>query len=120
MTKAFDPSTLKPGDEVGIERCVDGKWATWSAGRVAWIHDDLIELEGDEWYWRDGRKAYSFSAFRFRLAAPTDEGRWAALQETVATDLDVLADQSRSMDLAELRRLKAWIDAKGWDDACAS
>lgn len=116
MTPAFDPSTLKPGDEVGIERYRDGAWQPWLANRVVAIHGSLIELEGDEWYWRDGRKAYSSGSIRFRLAAPTDEGRWASLQETVSTDLDILADQSRSMDLPALRRLKAWIDAKGWDE----
>lgn len=112
-TKAFDPAKLQPGNEVGIERYRDGVWAAWSANRVVAIHGSLIELEGDEWYQRDGR--HNVPGVGLRLAAPTDEGRWAALQETVATDLDILADQTRSMDLAALRRLKAWIDAKGWD-----
>lgn len=114
-TKAFDPSTLQPGDEVGIELCCRGTWGPWSEGRVVAVGDGgLIELENGDCYGPSGDEIGSRGSLR--LAAPTDEGRRLVLQETVATDLDILKTQTRSMDLATLRRLKAWIDAKGWDD----
>lgn len=111
---AFDVSTLKPGDEVGIEICRSSGWETWSASRVVAIHaNGLIEIEGEEFYLPYG--LHQTLGVGLRLAAPTDEGRWAALQEAVATDLDILSSETREMDLPTLRRLKAWVDARGWD-----
>lgn len=118
MTQAFDLASLKPGDEVGIERCDACKWETRSAGRVIAIHDNsMIELEGSNWYWPDGSNAYNvFSADTLRLAAPTDEGRRLSLQETVSEELRTLASHAYEVDLPTLRRLKAWIDARGWEN----
>ena len=118
-TKAFDLIALKPGDEVGIERCRDGAWEPWSANRVVAIHGSLIELEGDEWYQPNGRHAAGCHA-TLRLAAPTDKGRHASLYETVCEELNDIKIAALLMDFPTLRRLKAWIDARGGDDACES
>ena len=112
-TKAFDPALLKPSDEVGIERCPAGAWEPWAVNRVVAVHDDLIELEGDEWYKLDG--THLSRVVKLRLAAPTDEGRHASLYETVCEDMEGIKIAALLMDLPTLRRLKAWIDAKGWD-----
>lgn len=106
--KPWSVAALKPGDEVGID-ITWGDRVSRAVGVVAAIHENgVIELDGDEWFFADGRCMYS--PYSRRLAPPTDEGRRESLREAIGVDLSILGSRTRNMPLEELRRLKAAID----------
>jgi hypothetical protein len=116
MSTPFNPSALKPGDEVGK------RWTSWLGEcvfttTVVAIHDGgIIEVEGDEFYGPDGLQVDLVingigSPIRPRLCEPTDEGRRNSLSEDIGADLDSLGDRRSDLSLDELQRLDAAIKA---------
>jgi hypothetical protein len=102
----FDLSKLKPGDEVGIEFTRNDR-IDRAVAIVAVIHDDgVIELEGQDYFDREGNCAFHRTR---RLAAPTDEGRLAMLQETIYEDLCSLQEKARSLPLGRLKEFRAAV-----------
>lgn len=115
---AFDPSTLKPGDEVGITwRSLSGQ--VESVSHVAAIDDDgmiVVEGQGFPFWPDDGREVelvingvVSPSPAGTRLCEPTDEGRAFSLQADIEQDLDELRERLEGIPLDELRKLDATI-----------